>query len=318
MDRQKSKSGLWRHLSDSLDSWAPTVIIEVIFWYTKTPNVALLGGQDQSAHSLDTCEIFDPDTNEWSFLPRLLVARDGSAAVFTRGKIYIIGGHDGHYLARMDVLDLTTGTWTELNSMNVARDGFGAIYSNKLIYVFGGKSSKEILNSIEIYNIKANTWDLHSTTLPVGLCQMGVCKLNEKIYIIGGVNNEYETISQCGIFDLNKGVYESIQEMQEERQAPAVCTYNNLLYVFGGYNLETCELYNPLDAKWTYLTPMGSFRSHASVLLAGHTIYLCGGSNGKLMLDTTISFNPVNQKWKKDLPKMAIGRSMHASCLVDF
>ena len=64
-------------------------------------------------------------------------------------------------------------------------------------------------------------------------------------------------------------------------------TYNNLMYVFGGYidrSLDAtpeCDVYNPATNSWSYLTmmPAGAL-THAAVTVVGDTVYFAGGNVG--------------------------------------
>ena len=64
-------------------------------------------------------------------------------------------------------------------------------------------------------------------------------------------------------------------------------TYNNELYVFGGYidrSLDAtpeCDVYNPATNAWSYLTtmPFGAL-THAGVTMVGDTVYMAGGNIG--------------------------------------
>jgi N-acetylneuraminic acid mutarotase len=64
-------------------------------------------------------------------------------------------------------------------------------------------------------------------------------------------------------------------------------TYNNELYVFGGYTDRTldatteCDVYNPATNSWSEVTtmPMGAI-THAAVTVVGDTVYLAGGNIG--------------------------------------
>jgi N-acetylneuraminic acid mutarotase len=65
-------------------------------------------------------------------------------------------------------------------------------------------------------------------------------------------------------------------------------SYNNQLYVFGGYidrNLDAtteCDVYNPATNAWSYVTAMPEAITHAGVTLVGDTVYIAGGNIGSL------------------------------------
>jgi regulation of enolase protein 1 (concanavalin A-like superfamily) len=63
-------------------------------------------------------------------------------------------------------------------------------------------------------------------------------------------------------------------------------SYNNQLYVFGGYFDRTldatteCDAYNPATNTWSYVTTMPASITHAAVTVVGDTVYIAGGNIG--------------------------------------
>jgi N-acetylneuraminic acid mutarotase len=88
-------------------------------------------------------------------------------------------------------------------------------------------------------------------------------------------------------------------------------TYNNKLYVFGGFTDRTldatadCEVFNPATNTWSFLTdiPVGAL-THAGTALVGNTVYFVGGdigtfTYGKTKTATTdvLTYNLDTNKW---------------------
>ena len=73
----------------------------------------------------DSVEQFDPQTNTWTALPNLLVARDSHSLVNMDGRLYVIGGEDSNYqeLSSVERYDAETKTWTNQPTLNTARKG---------------------------------------------------------------------------------------------------------------------------------------------------------------------------------------------------
>ena len=72
----------------------------------------------------DSVEQFDPQTNTWTALPNLLVARSHHSLVNMDGKLYVIGGlgSDGkQVLSSVERYDAETKTWTQLATLGTAR-----------------------------------------------------------------------------------------------------------------------------------------------------------------------------------------------------
>lgn len=56
--------------------------------------VYICGGFD-GASSLNSVEMFDPETDEWTMISSMEKHRSASGVVVLDGQIYAIGGHDG-------------------------------------------------------------------------------------------------------------------------------------------------------------------------------------------------------------------------------
>merc|ERR1712224_311418 len=83
--------------------------------------VLVFGGRSLEVN-LAEAECFDPESNAWSELPRMLSARNRCAAGASGGRIYIFGGSsDGQDTASLDRYDPMTGGWEALDPMERPR-----------------------------------------------------------------------------------------------------------------------------------------------------------------------------------------------------
>ena len=44
---------------------------------------------------MSSCDVYDTDTNTWSQVPSMNIARSGHSLVSLHGRLYAIGGYDG-------------------------------------------------------------------------------------------------------------------------------------------------------------------------------------------------------------------------------
>ena len=54
----------------------------------------MVGGSDGTS-ALSSVEIFDMETQQWSFGPQLSIARANTAAIIYRGRLFCVGGFSG-------------------------------------------------------------------------------------------------------------------------------------------------------------------------------------------------------------------------------
>jgi hypothetical protein len=90
----------------------------------------IMCGQDSNGNLLDSCEIYDPDTNTWTFTGSMVTSRsDFAHCVLANGRIAVFGGCDGvksgkatgKVLDTIELYDPAIGEWTQAGSMVHAR-----------------------------------------------------------------------------------------------------------------------------------------------------------------------------------------------------
>jgi hypothetical protein len=139
---------------------------------------------------IDKFQVFDPASGSVTPLPKLSSGRIGHSMVAAGDKIYFIGGYLGlsnRAIADLEIFDLSKKAWTRGKSMAYRRSSQTAIALEGKIYVFGGANQKsEPLNSIEIYDIASDSWQVSSAVLPVPIGSMGAVAIDGLVYLIGG------------------------------------------------------------------------------------------------------------------------------------
>ena len=89
-----------------------------------------IGGHEILA-PLDSVEVYDPKTKEWSWGDSMLCARDAVGAVTFGEKIYVIGGFNGDtYLDSVECYDPEQGEWSMVPSLCYSRAGAGVVVMN--------------------------------------------------------------------------------------------------------------------------------------------------------------------------------------------
>lgn len=112
-------------------------------------NAMIMCGQDPNGNLLDSCEIYNPNTNKWTLTGSMVTARDDFACcTLADGRIVVFGGCDavtggkasGNVLDTIEIYDPATGQWTEAGSMIHARHLPQAILlPDNTVLICGGK-----------------------------------------------------------------------------------------------------------------------------------------------------------------------------------
>lgn len=96
---------------------------------------------------LSSAEIFDPDTDSWTLVAPMHVARTGHAAVLLpSGDVMVIGGYTGIDIptASVEVYNAGNNTWTEIAPLPGPRVGHTAtVLSDGSVFVAGGAPASD-------------------------------------------------------------------------------------------------------------------------------------------------------------------------------
>ncbi len=144
--------------------------------------------------SVTDASIFDPQTNAWSPLQPLAVARDHLAAATVDGRVYAVSGRDNGMLrAALEVLDATNGTWSRRADIPTARGGCaGAELSGRLV-VLGGEGNDAdpagIFHQTESYDPGTDRWRT-DTPMRTGRHGIGAAVVGTRLYVPGGATRE--------------------------------------------------------------------------------------------------------------------------------
>ena len=77
--------------------------------------IYVTGGEDSDYQPLSSVDCYDPDTNTWTQVTSMNVARSCHGLVSLHGRLYAIGGVTrGEYVESMEVYDPDNNTWTLL------------------------------------------------------------------------------------------------------------------------------------------------------------------------------------------------------------
>lgn len=88
---------------------------------------------------------YDPETNRWTFVAPMSVARLGAGVATCGGHLYVAGGFDGdHRWNTMERYQPDNNTWQQVAPMNTVRSGLGK-YSAKFM---------QLMDWNRLFNIK--------------------------------------------------------------------------------------------------------------------------------------------------------------------
>lgn len=154
--------------------------------------IYVIGGLNEFADAIDSVECYDIGKNKWTKLDSILEKRSGACAVVFNEKIFLFGGKGncGMYNANVESFDLVTKQWTVLTVMPIPRDLLGVVLVNDEVYVVGGISKNYFETPLQKLNLNTNEW--YTYNLKVNISQFALAYMDNRIFLFGGVNCDYE------------------------------------------------------------------------------------------------------------------------------
>ncbi|XP_053716047.1 kelch-like protein 33 [Synchiropus splendidus] len=153
-----------------------------------------IGGDREINTNIDSVEMYNPDSDSWSYVRPLDCALSGHAATVFSGEVYITGGFNCKYVCQASIFTYHPDTGsTHLPDMTHDRAQHCMEALRGRLYVAGGVCNQGTFYtnqlSCEMYNPGAKSWTVFSS-LPVPHVGAASAVLEEMIYILGGYCQE--------------------------------------------------------------------------------------------------------------------------------
>ncbi|XP_075235811.1 kelch like ECH associated protein 1 isoform X2 [Lycorma delicatula] len=291
----------------------------------RTPNtpriIYVVGGYYKV--SLTSLIAFNVDTEEWTTLAKLNIARSGLGGMFIKGLLYVVGGrhnspgsnYDSDWVDRYDPV---RDHWRSCNPMSVPRNRVGVCTLDGYIYACGGASSAATHNSVEKYSPEEDQWS-PVPAMKTKRLGFGIAVVNRIIYVVGGFDGE-NRLKSCECYHPERNEWTDIPDMQDMRSGAGVAALNQFIYVAGGYDgrnqLKSVERYDTESNKWEYVASISVARSALTLCMLTGQLYAIGGFDGESFLSIVEVYNPETDVWTEGV-SLPSSRSGHA-CAVSY
>ncbi|XP_060247502.1 kelch-like protein 1 isoform X2 [Meriones unguiculatus] len=154
-----------------------------------------VGGHDGWSY-LNTVERWDPQSQQWTYVASMSIARSTVGVAALNGKLYSVGGRDGSScLSSMEYYDPHTNKWSMCAPMCKRRGGVGVATCDGFLYAVGGHDApasnhcSRLLDYVERYDPKTDTWTMVAP-LSMPRDAVGVCLLGDRLYAVGGYDGQ--------------------------------------------------------------------------------------------------------------------------------
>jgi hypothetical protein len=161
----------------------------------------VMGGRNENGKTmqvLDTVEVYDPGTDEWTEIAPLAKPIEAAAAVTIGGFIFLAGGFDGDlagYLADTFIYDPHANAWYGGPAIPSPRCSLAgtALFDRYAIFIGGYIDGwPPFRDAAEAFDTESGTW-VTLAPLPEGRGGLGVATASDRIFAVGGGSYDLPT-----------------------------------------------------------------------------------------------------------------------------
>lgn len=267
--------------------------------------VLVTGGFGDSG-ALDSTEIYDPTTGEWTATGSLNEARyNHRATLLADGKVLVSGGHGISIpLDSAEIYDPATGEWTATGSLEEGRYQHTAtLLGNGKVLVAGGYNyfAGDYLDSAEIYDPATGEWTGTGSLATARFVHTATLLASGKVLVTGGADLTY--IGSSELYDPATGEWTGTGSLTTARYVhTATLLGSGAVLVVGGYGenfyLDSAEIYDPVAGSWTDTGSLVEARyNHTASPRADGKVIVTGGLANSGSLGTSELFDPASGEW---------------------
>jgi len=271
----------------------------------------LIAGGGTGSRSIHEAELYDPDSETWSFTgPMALQRCVHTSTLLQDGRVLVTGGIDwttNEIHASAELYDPETGTWRSTGAMKTARWNHRAVrLDDGRVLIVGGATEESgdeaVLASAEIFDPRTESWK-EIAPMHHGRRAPGMALLHDgRAIVIGGksaVGPRRRDRAEVEVFDPATETWTDVAPLRESRWGPsAIVLRDGQVLVTGGMygssgRRRSAERFDPIRGEWRRAGGLEQARNgHRSITLASGQILICGGFSGRDYLSSCEIYVP--------------------------
>jgi uncharacterized repeat protein (TIGR01451 family) len=235
-------------------------------------------------------EVYDPATNSWSVVGRMVQSRFGhTASLLLDGRVLIAGGQNsGGVTASLEIFDPASNVFTPVGMLSAPRTNHAAaVLHDGRVLIAGGSDGNGALSSVDIFDPATGSVSGGPNLFAFREGPSATTLLDGKVLIVGGHGPQGDEPS-ADIYDPASDTFSPtsgwLSMARRDHLAFLLPHNNNVLIVGGtadGTDLSSTELYAPWNDAFSVTGPMSVARARATGSpLAVDGLFLAAGGSG--------------------------------------
>lgn len=255
-----------------------------------------IGGFDARAATIASVERWRPGDAAWETVAPLPVAVNHPAAGVIGGRLVVVGGYRGPFLANptdaVQVYDPATDTWTLAAPMPTARGGLAATVIGDRLVAVGGAREGGSVGDVAAFDLDADAWTVLAP-MSTPRDHLGVAVLDGRMHAVGGrMGGDHDhgaadpfTLTTHEVYDPDTDAWSEAEPLPTGRSGHAVAALEGCLYGFGGEGnpgdpqgmFAEVERFVAARGTWEALDPMPVPRHGMGAVPVDGRLWLPGG-----------------------------------------
>lgn len=163
------------------------------------------------------------------------------------------------------------------------------------------------------------TW-ITRAPLPTARQEMPHVFLDDKIYVLGGIDASRNSIDFVETYNPKTGVWEDIASLPPTLHHLGAAVANGKLYVLGGYisgftPTDRVFEFDPNTQEWTEKNLMPAAQGAHVAVTVDNKIYVIGGERARAALNTNQMYDPIADTWTARAPLPTAREHLSAAVL---
>ena len=249
---------------------------------------------------------------KWSSLPSMPTPRVYASALWSHGRLYVLGGCDarGKALTTAECFVPEKNSWIILPKLPNKRAGSRIVEleDGRIVLVGGIDGANSSVGPVDCFSPGSGKW-ASLKALPDALSAPSVIVIDNKIYCFGGTLDSTQPPTTHVIRYLpDENCWESLPDMPTARYGGELVHRGDKVYLFGGRNIKApvleVDVFDVASCSWEGpISPVPTARVFWSIVSHENEVFVLGGFTEDSGFRSQVEvFNLTTREWSVERP----------------